>query len=405
MTTADTTELPQFPFRRQCPFTEPDFYTRTRTEEPIRRIKMVDGRPAWLLTRYEDVRAVLNDRRFSSDKAAPDYPVFVVGQKEGLDKSERFMVNMDGDEHTAARRAVISEFSTRRIAALTPHIQETVDAAIDNLLASPQPADLVQLLAMPIPSSLTARLVGVDHTDKDLFQTLTGRSVRHDISAAERVQFAGELRAYMDSLVAAKGEHPGDDLLSRQIEQQCRERGEADIAGLSSLAVLLMIAGQETTRDTIALGVLALLSNPDQLAEMTSHPDKVPLAVEEILRYFSVLDFGPPRLALEDVEIGGVLIRAGEGVVANTYAANHDGAVFTDPGVFDVSRANARGHVAFGHGLHQCLGANLVRQELRIVFETLFRRIPSLRLAVSIDELNFKNKGLIYGLHELPVTW
>ncbi len=405
MTTAGNTEQPQFPFHRECPFTEPRVYTDSRAEQPVRSIRMVDGRPAWLLTRYEDVRAVLNDRRFSSDKSAPDYPVFVVGQKEGLDKSERFMVNMDGEEHIAARRAVISEFSTRRIAALTPHIRQSVDTAIDNLLASPRPADLIRSVAMPVPSLLTARLVGIDHTDYDRFQRLTARSVRHDISAEERVRFAEELRAYMDSLVTAKVENPGDDLLSRQIAQQRRERGEVDVAGLSSLAVLLMIAGQETTTDTIALGVLALLSNPDQLAELAADPGKVPLAVEEILRYFSVLDFGPPRLAMADVEVGGVLIRAGEGVVANVYAANRDGSVFADPGTLDVGRANARGHVAFGYGPHQCLGANLVRHELRIVFETLIRRVPELRLAVEFSELKFKNKGLIYGLYELPVTW
>ncbi|SEF26533.1 Cytochrome P450 [Amycolatopsis pretoriensis] len=400
-----TTEPPQFPFHRECPFTEPHIYTESRAEQPVRGIRMVDGRPAWLLTRYEDVRAVLNDRRFSSDKSAPDYPVFVVGQKEGLDKSERFMVNMDGEEHAAARRAVISEFSTRRIAALTPHIQQSVDTAVDNLLASPRPADLIRSVAMPVPSMLTARLVGIDHTDYDRFQNLTSRSVRHDISAEERVRFAEELREYMDSLVAAKVEHPGDDLLSRQIAQQRRERGEVDVAGLSSLAVLLMIAGQETTTDTIALGVLALLSEPDQLAELAADPGKVPLAVEEILRYFSVLDFGPPRLATADVEVGGVLVRAGEGVVANVYAANRDSSVFTDPGALNVNRANARSHLAFGYGPHQCLGANLVRHELRIVFETLIRRVPGLRLAVDFGELKFKNKGLIYGVHELPVTW
>ncbi|MEN2423108.1 cytochrome P450 [Streptomyces rimosus] len=398
-------ELPQFPFHRTCPFSEPDIYHRSRSESPITRIRMVDGRPAWLLTRYEDVRAVLNDRRFSSDKAASDYPVFVVGQKEGLDKSERFLVNMDGAEHAAARRAVISEFSTRRIAALTPHIQLTVDEAIDKLLELPRPADLVRAVAMPVPARLTARLVGVDHTDDGLFQDLTSRSVRHDLSAEERVRFAEEVRAYMDSLVTAKMACPGDDLLSRQITQQRAEHGEVDVAGLSSLAVLLMIAGQETTAETIALGVLSLLTHPDQLAEMTSDPDKVPLAVEEMIRYFTVLDFGPPRLATEDVEIGGVLIRAGEGVVANIYAANRDGAVFSAPQTLDVRRANARQHLAFGYGPHQCLGANLVRHELRIVFETLFRRIPTLRLAVRIDELTFKNEGLIYGVQELPVTW
>ena len=405
MTIEKITELPQFPFRRQCPFVEPEIYTQSRVEDPIRKIRMVDGRPAWLLTRYDDVRAVLNDPRFSSDKTNPEYPAFVIGLREGLDKSERFMVNMDDEEHSASRRAVISEFSTRRIAALTPHIQQTVDKAVDDLLASPKPADLIRLVAMPVPSLLTAALTGVDHTDYALFQELTSRSVRHDISAEERVQFAGELRAYMDALVATKVANPGDDLISRQAAQQRAEHGEVDVAGLSTLAVLLMIAGQETTTETIALGMLALLSEYEQRAALTSDPRRIPLAVEEILRYFTVLDFGPPRLAREDVEVGGVLIRAGEGVVANIYAANHDGSVFPDPQEFDLSRPNARSHVAFGHGPHQCLGQNLVRQELRIVFETLFRRVPTLRLAVGLEELEFKNQGLIYGIKELPVTW
>ncbi|MEV6771782.1 cytochrome P450 [Nocardia sp. NPDC051030] len=403
-TTERETELPDFPIPRGCPFAAPPIYDQLRTESPISRVRMRDGESAWLLTRHEDVRAVLSDPRFSANKAAPGFPVFMAGQKEGLAQHSPFLVNMDGDAHTAARRPLISEFSTRRINLLRPRIQQIVDELIDRMLTLPRPLDLVGELALPIPSSVIAELVGVSDDDFEFFQQITVKGVRRETTDQQQENIAIALRDFMTKLVEEKEVEPGDDLVSRQISQQRAMRDDVDRSGLVSMAILMLIAGHETTANMISLGVYTLLSNPDQLAAMAAAPDKVPAAVEELLRYYSIIDFGPPRLALEDVEVGGVLIKAGEGVIASGFAAGRDGEIFADPEKFDIDR-DARLHVAFGYGAHQCLGQNLARAELQITLETLFRRIPELRLAADPSELRFKSDALVYGLHELPVTW
>jgi cytochrome P450 len=213
------------------------------------------------------------------------------------------------------------------------------------------------------------------------------------------------LRDYLRTLVERKNGDPSDDLLSRLIVEQLRT-GQMDIEDIVSMGLLLLIAGHETTANMIALGTVALLENPDQLAELrdTDDPKLVANAVEELLRYLTIVHNGRRRVALEDIEIGGEVIRAGEGVVIATEVANRDEAAFPDPDTLDIHRA-ARHHVAFGYGVHQCLGQPLARVELQVVYSTLYRRIPSLALAVPVDELPFKHDMAIYGVHALPVTW
>jgi cytochrome P450 len=212
------------------------------------------------------------------------------------------------------------------------------------------------------------------------------------------------MRRNVDRLVAEKEANPGDDILSREICRQREEHGDIGRPGLASLAQLMLLAGHESTTETISLGVVALLEHPEQLAEIIADPAKTPSAIDELLRYFSVVEIGMARVAIEDVEIGGVVIRAGEGVIASNIAANRDPEVFENPDEFNVLR-DARQHVAQGFGAHQCLGQNLARAEMQIVFDTLFRRIPDLRLAVDVAELPFKYDTLVYGLRQLPVTW
>jgi cytochrome P450 len=204
-------------------------------------------------------------------------------------------------------------------------------------------------------------------------------------------------------LLARKESEPGDDLFSRQIARQ-REEGTLDHASLVSMAFLLLLAGHETTANMISLGVVGLLENPEQLAQIKADPSKTPMAVEELLRYFSIVEIATSRVATEDVRIGGVTIKAGEGVVVSGLSANWDPAMFENPAELDVQRG-ARHHIAFGYGPHQCLGQNLARLELQIVFDTLFRRIPTLRLAAPVDDIPFKSNASIYGAYELPVTW
>ncbi|HEY4021139.1 MAG TPA: cytochrome P450, partial [Pseudonocardiaceae bacterium] len=208
---------------------------------------------------------------------------------------------------------------------------------------------------------------------------------------------------YMDELITAKETEPGDDLFSRQIAKQ-RETGSVDHGTLVSTAFLLLLAGHETTANMISLGVVGLLDNPEQLAAIKADPGKTPLAVEELLRYFTIVEMATSRVATEDVEIGGVTIKADEGVVVSGLSANWDPSVFAEPEQLDVERG-ARHHIAFGYGPNQCLGQNLARLELQVTFDTLFRRIPDLRLAVPVDDVEFKTDANIYGVYELPVTW
>ncbi|MFI9848575.1 cytochrome P450 [Nonomuraea sp. NPDC051941] len=396
----------ELPVERGCPFTPPAAYERLREKAPINRIHLVSGGEAWWVSGHEEGRAILADGRFSSDKRKAGFPLFNVDAAtlRQLRSQPPHMLSMDGNEHAAARRPVIGEFTVKRLAALRPRIQVIVDRFIDDMLAADQrPVDLVQALSLPVPSLVICELLGAPYTDHDFFQGRTAVAVRRTSSPQDRQRAFAELRAYIDDVLTRKESEPGDDLFSRQIARQ-RQEGTLDHAGLVSLAFLLLTAGHETTANMISLGVVGLLTHPEQLALITADPGKTPMAVEELLRYFAIADGVTSRVATEDVEIGGVSIKAGEGVIVSMLSANWDPAVFKDPGELDVERG-ARHHIAFGFGPHQCLGQNLARMELQIVFDTLFRRIPTLRLAVPAEELPFKSDAVIYGVHELPVTW
>jgi cytochrome P450 len=395
-----------FPVARGCPFAEPAEYTRARAQRPISKVHLQGGTEAWWVSRYDEGRAILADRRFSSDRRHDNFPT------PGPDRSvrERFrsqppaMIGMDGAEHAAARRAVIGEFTVKRLAALQPRIQEIVDQFIDGLLASEQrPVDLVKALSLPVPSLVICEMLGVPYDEHDYFQSRTTLVIRRSTPPDERKRAFDELRAYLDELLTRKEAEPGDDLFSRQIARQ-HEAGALDHPGLVSTAFLLLAAGHETTANMISLGVIGLLDNPEQLAAIKADPSRTPLAVEELLRYFTIVETATSRVATEDVQIGGVDIKADDGVVISGLSANWDPAVFENPAELDLERG-ARHHIAFGYGPHQCLGQNLARLELQIVFDTLFRRIPTLRLATAVDDLKLKIDGGIYGAYELPVTW
>ncbi|TDD24466.1 cytochrome P450 [Nonomuraea diastatica] len=396
----------ELPVERGCPFAPPTGYERLREQAPISRVRLVTGAEGWLVSGHEESRAVLADRRFSSDRRRDGFPFFVSDPAtlKLMRDQPPFMVGMDGAEHAASRRPLIGEFTVKRLEALRPRIQDIVDRFIDDLIATDErPVDLVQALSMPVPSLVICELLGVPYTDHDFFQTRTAVAVRRTSSSEDRLRAFAELRAYIDELITRKESEPGDDLFSRQIARH-RQEGTLDHAALVSLAFLLLAAGHETTASMISLGVLGLLTHPDQLTLITTDPAKTPAAVEELLRYFAIADAVTARVATEDVEVGGVSIKAGEGVVVSGLSANWDPAVFENPDVLDVERG-ARHHLAFGFGPHQCLGQNLARMELQIVFDTLFRRMPTLRLAAPVEELPFKTDAIIYGAYELPVTW
>ncbi|HJP80058.1 MAG TPA: cytochrome P450 [Pseudonocardiaceae bacterium] len=395
-----------FPGLRSCPFAAPAQYGRMR-DEGISQVSLWgNGQNVWWVSRHEDARAILNDRRFSSDRRRDNFPIFNDDQatRERFRSQPPSMIGLDGAEHAAARRAVIGEFTVKRIAAMQPRIQQIVDEQIDKMLAADErPVDLVQMLSLAVPSIVICEMLGVPYVDHDFFQSRSSALIRRSSDSEEKTRAFDELRGYLDQLITAKEAEPGDDLFSRQIARQ-REEGGVDHPSLVSMAFILLLAGHETTANMISLGTIGLLENPEQLAAIKADPAKTPLAIEELLRYFTIVELVTSRVATEDVEIGGVTIKADDGVVVSGLSANWDPEVFAEPEHLDVQRG-ARHHIAFGYGPHQCLGQNLARLELQIVFDTLFRRIPGLRLAVPVDDVKFKTDANIYGVYELPVTW
>jgi cytochrome P450/O-methyltransferase involved in polyketide biosynthesis len=385
------------PVERSGPYAPHVAHLRLRDEAPISRVTLPSGGTAWALTRHADIRAMLSDPRFSSNRHNPDFPR-VLASKQVASSLPLSIFSMDPPEHTRVRRTVVGEFTAKRMAALRPRIQEIVDEHLDAMLAGPRPADLVRALSLPVPSLVICELLGVPYADHEFFQTRSANLLSAGIPGEERVASARQLVGYLVELIGRKADEPGDDLLSRQLAEGA---GRED---LMALAFLLLVAGHETTANMISLGTLILLEHPDTLAAIRQDPTKTPNAVEELLRYFTIAEFGSSRVAVEDVELGGVLIRAGEGVVSLGNTGNRDPEAFENPDEFDIERG-ARHHVAFGYGPHQCLGQNLARIELQIVFDTLLRRVPTLRLATEPATLRFKDDANVYGLHELPVTW
>lgn len=384
------------------PLHPPAQYAQARATQPVFPVTLWDGRRAWLITRYEDVRAVTTDARFTGEFAHPDFPA-VTPARVVVDKQERAFVGMDNPRHDHYRRMFTKEFGTRRILALRPEIEAIAHRLIDDLLAQPQPADLVAAIAVPFPSLVMCRLVGSPYEDHRFI--IACAAGRHGLlqTPGEAEQKARELADYFMQLIRRKEEAPGDDLVSRIIEEHVRP-GNLSREDFAEIGAMILRAGHDTTTNMIALGTLILLQHPEQAAAVRDDADAVPSAVDELLRFVSPVQFSPRRVALEDVAIGDVVIRKGEGVFALNPTANRDPEVFPDPDAFDVHRDASR-HVAFGFGIHQCLGQILARLELQVVLPLLLQRLPNLRIAAKQGEIRFKDDMQIYGVHNLPVAW
>jgi cytochrome P450 len=398
-------DIPAFPIARApgCPLDPAPELDRLRAEEPVTRVRLWDGSTPWLLTRHDDQRAMLTDPRFSADGRRPGYPH--VAEGAAARTPDASFLQMDGAEHARLRKMVTADFSIRRMAALRPRVQQIADDLIDTMLAAGPSADLVEAFGLPMPSAVICELLGVPYADHEFFQVNSRVLVSRGSTREEVVEANRKLIAYLGDLVDSQAGKPGEGMLARLTAEQY-DTSELTREDLAKLALLLLAGGHETSANMISLGTVALLRNPDQLAALrdTEDPRLIAGAVEELLRYLTITHNCRRRVAIEDVEIGGQLIRAGEGVIAANDAANRDETVFPDPGRLDLHR-DARRHLAFGFGVHQCLGQPLVRVELQVVFGTLFHRIPTLALAVEPDQIAYKRDGLIYGVTELPVTW
>jgi cytochrome P450 len=401
------TPLPSFPFpdRNGSPFAPPAYQEWVSDEAPITRVALPTGGWAWLVTRLADVRDILRSPAFSADIMKPGFPLLrpLPPTRDGDRDRAGFFIRMDPPDHGRYRRMLTAEFMIKSVRRMEPLMRQTVDGFLDDMVAAGPPADLVQAFALPVPSLVICHLLGVPYEDHAFFQSRSRVLLSSTTSVEEAQAAADELHDYLSRLVAAKERDGGEDLLSRLVAGRLRG-GELTHEDAVGMAILLLIAGHETTANMIGLSTLVLLHHPEQFAALRADPGRAPALVEELLRYLTIVRTGLPRLAVADVEIGGQLIRAGEGVIALLSAANRDEAAFADADRFDVDRG-AHQHVAFGFGVHQCIGQPLARAELRIALAALADRLPTLRLAVPEDEVEPRRESFIYGLQSLPVTW
>ena len=386
-----------------APTTLPLHMQRDRFDPPARmadlrgrpgleRVTTPLGLTAWLVTRYADAREVLGDATRFSSAGLPALP--------GSDDDQRAgnLLMIDPPEHTRLRRLLTGEFTVKRIRRLQPRISEIVTEHLDAMAAAGPPADLVEAFALPIPSLVICELLGVPYADRSEFHRRASMQLDLTRPLAERGAVAAESRRYMATLVERARAEPGEDMLGMLVREHGDDLAAAELTGVASL---LLIAGHETTANMLSLGTLALLENPEQAAVVRDDPEATAPAVEELMRFLSVVHSGVPRRVTSDTEVGGSPVSAGDLLVVSLPSADRDRALVEDPERLDVARA-ASHHVAFGHGVHHCLGAPLARTEMATAFPALLRRFPTLAVA---GEPEFRSAAVVYGLRHLPVTW
>jgi cytochrome P450 len=406
ISTGTATDIPEFPMTRApgCPFAPPPKSLALNATKQLSRVRIWDGSTPWLITGYDAIRALFTDSRTSVDDRLPGYPHWNEGMLATVHSRPRSVFTSDAEEHTRFRRMLSKPFTYKRVEALRPAVQKITDDHIDALLAGPRPGDIVSKLALPVPSLVISQLLGVPYEDADFFQEQAHRGMGRYAKAEDSAKGAASLAKYLANLVRVKMQSPSEDLVSDLAERVNSE--ELSVPEAAQLATGVLIAGHETTANMIGLGVAALLEHPDQLALMrdAEEPKFIATAVEELMRYLSIIQTGQRRIAIEDIEVGGETIRAGEGIILDIAPANWDTRQFANPDRLDLCRDDGP-HVGFGYGRHQCVGQQLARMELQIVLPTLLRRIPTLQLAVPIEQVPFKHDTLAYGVYELPVTW
>ncbi|MFY1700078.1 MULTISPECIES: cytochrome P450 [unclassified Solwaraspora] len=392
---------------RAYPFAPPDrlrldpSYQQIRQRLPLLRVQLPFGEPAWLATRYADVRFVLGDPRFSrAASVTRDEPRIIPRRIEGG------VLSMDPPEHTRLRRLVAKAFTARRVEQLRPQAVRFADELLTDMVDKGPPADLVAEFATALPIRVICELLGVPYADRDRFHVWSEAIVSTTSLTPQQVQdYLDNLYGYIAGLVAQRRRQPTDDLLGAMVAARDADADRLTETELVQLAAGLLAAGHETTVTQIPNFVYLLLTNPEQFAALRADPDRVPAAVEELMRYVPLgVAAAFARYATADVDVGGTLVRAGEPVICSLSAANRDPAVFPDPDALDLAR-EPNPHIGFGHGVHHCLGAQLARMELQVAVEAVLRHLPGLRLAVPEEQLVWKSGLIVRGLRSMPVSW
>jgi cytochrome P450 len=392
------------PTTRQNPFDPPAEVTAIRDQARISRLKFADGHLGWLVTGHHQVREILGSAKFTNN---PEKHHMIDTRfqgevpEEGRKTEPGMFLSQDPPDHTRLRKMLQGQFTVRRMNQLSEWIGTIVDDQLKHLRTFDGKADLVKEFALPVPSLVICALLGVDYDERHRFQDDTAKMLSLDTTFKEAMAAFARIQDFMRELIARKKADPGgDDMISDLLAT-----GEPTDEEASNMAMLLLLAGHETTANMLGIGTFTLLQHPDQLKILKDEPEVIDNAVEELMRYLSIIHFGPVRTATEDVEIDGHLIKAGDTVLMHVPVANRDPEKFPgNPDELDLRRP-ASGHVAFGHGIHQCLGQQLARIEMRIGFSKLFQEFPDLRLDVDPEEVPLRTDMGIYGVHSLPVAW
>ncbi|MFB6813346.1 cytochrome P450 [Streptomyces sp. NPDC056347] len=381
------------------------FYRQLREDGPVRRAVIAGGLDAWLVTRYEDGLAALSDPRLSSDvRDASDPRLMEQLPVTERDSVLRNMLRADPPDHTRLRRLVSKEFTAHRVAGLEPRVQEIADRLLDRIVPDGR-ADLVATYALPLPVTVIGELLGVPEGDRHAFRRWTDDLMPRGAEPPDPARTDAawrHMRGYLTGLIGEKRVRPEDDLLSALVAARDTE-GILDEDELTAMALLLLVAGYITTVNLIGSGIAALLTHPGQMRRLRDDPALLPGAIEEFLRYDGPVDPGIARFAREDLTIAGVAVPRGATVLVASAMADRDPHRFPDPDRLDITRRD-NAHLAFGHGIHYCLGAPLARLEGRVAIGTVLRRLPGLALAVAPGELRRRPGGL-RGPEELPVTF
>jgi cytochrome P450 len=391
----------RWPFVRECPALPPKEYDERRSKCPVSAVEMWDGSQAWLLTRYGDIRAALRDSRFSADSSVDSFPAPNAAIAAAR-KAQKGFVRLDGVDHSRQRSLLSKYFTVSYVQGMRATIEEKVASLLDEMAAAGSPYDIVEHFAEPLPIFMTCLQLGLPESAVPYLLDRTKVWMSSDSLPEESKKAADDIVDYFRDIIVERKQNPLDDMVSNLVHQSVM-KGEITEDELLWMLHLLLVGGFDTAANMIALGTLTLINHPDEVRKLIGDPARAPKVVEELLRLHSVAHFTAGRMAREDLVVGEQPIAAGEGIVAPLPAANHDPEVFADPAKFDPDR-NARTHLAFGFGIHQCLGQPVARLELAIVFQRLFERFPTLRLAVPESELIYSN-AMIYGLKSLPVTW
>ncbi|MFG1648028.1 cytochrome P450 [Amycolatopsis sp. NPDC049252] len=390
-----------FPQPRECPYQAPPGYLALAERGPLSRVTLFDGREVWLVTGYAAARSLLADRRLSADRTRDGYPLVAPRFRAGVAR-QLVLIGMDPPVHDDHRRLLNPYFSLRSVRAMRPMVERIVDRYLDHVESLPQPVDLVSAFTTPVPSQVMSEVLGLAEEDLDFFQDAS-RRLLHATTQEDSQAAGGELIGYLDRLVTLRRTEPGPGLMG--------ELAPAVVAGeltqheLVQIALVLLVAGHDTTASTLAMSVVTLLDHPEQIAALGDE-ERLPAVAEELLRVLAVTDLAGVRVALEDIEIEGTTVRAGEGVLISATLGNRDASVHDDPHAIRFDRAG-RNHLTFGYGIHQCLGQNLARLEVQVALSKLFARLPGLKLAEPAENLPYRapGTGTVQGVNRLPIFW